>query len=107
MELRKKPVEETQYESQSKERLKVIITKKMRTIMIGAIASIEEEFQAWLKLNGKRTLEEQEFFNAFQACRASILDKGNDKIRDVEDELAQYVVEWKRYNYEITNRTEQ
>jgi predicted esterase YcpF (UPF0227 family) len=103
-ELRKKVLEETNYQSQSKARLKKILEGKMRTIMIGAIASIEEAFYSWLKLKGTRTLDEQDFFEAFQDCRSQILDKGNTQIRNLEEEISQYIVDWKRYNYEISRK---
>lgn len=88
------PIQETNYESQSRDRLSKILESKMKTIMIGAIASIEEEFEEFL--------DDPEVFDAFTRCRSSILDKGNNQIRNMKEELTQYKVDWKRYNYKIT-----
>ena len=101
-ELRKVKPEETLYQQQSRERLKKILEGKMRTVMIGAIASVEECFSTWLKLKGRRTEDEQDFFEAFQDCRSEILDKGNAQIRNLDEEMKQYVMDWKRYNYKIS-----
>ncbi len=62
--------------------------------MIGAIASMEEEFQ--------EDLNNPDFFDAFNRCRSSILDKGNAQIRNMKEELDQYQMDWKRFNYKIT-----
>lgn len=92
--LRRVPITETNYQSQSRDRLRKILESKMKTIMIGAIASMEEEFS--------ELLDNPDFFDAFTRCRSSILDKGNAQIRNMREELDQYKMDWERYNYKIT-----
>lgn len=80
----------------SKENLEKITVKKMQTIMIGALASIEQHFGfLWGKDDSTRqkTEEEREIEGIFQKIRAEILDKGNGQIRGFKDDLQLYNVE--------------
>lgn len=60
----------------SEEKLRKSCITKMRTIMIGALSDIEE---------GKD----------YEELRKSILDRGNNLIRSLEDELKNYTIVYK------------
>ena len=73
---------------------------KMKTIMIGALAIVEQEFgHLWKKgTMTKLTKEEEALLRTYEKIRKDILDKGNLQIRNIKQELEQYDVEWKRYS---------
>ena len=104
--LRKVGNNETDYQIESKKRLNEILKTKMTTIMIGAISAIEEEFEELFGKKNNRTLQQQKLYDAFIRCRSKILDKGNLQIRNTQEELNQYVVDWKRCNYVIGRENE-
>lgn len=89
-----------EYKEASKDRLNKIINTKFRTVMIGALASIEQNFGFLWGHNEHRRLtpEEQEMKDLFEKTRKEILDKGNAQARNIATELGQYEVEWLRYN---------
>lgn len=95
-----KEQKENEYKKSSQERLGKIIETKMKTIMIGALAVIEQEFgHLWKKgAMTKLTKEEESLLRTYEKIRKDILDKGNLQIRNVKQELEQYEIEWKRYN---------
>lgn len=88
-----------QYKESSKDRLQKIINKKMQTIMIGALASIEANLGFLWAHNERRKLtpEEQHMKDLYEKIRKEILDKGNAQGRNLATELEQYNVEWLRY----------
>lgn len=80
--------------------LRVLIEKKIRTTMIGAIDSIEKYFGY---LFGHRsgdllTEEEEEMLKVFQDLRKEILDKGNNQIRLLNEELSKFEISRKVYH---------
>ena len=86
----------------SRERLEKIATAKIRTTMIGAIASVEEHFgHLWGEGELDTTPEEEELREAFEDMRSEVLDKGNSQIRNLKAEIMQYDVEWLRYHVDI------
>lgn len=92
---------EKQYaeEKHSKDKLTRDSIKKIKTTMIGAIASIEKFFDDYM--------DDPEFVSLFEAMREEILDKGNKQIRVLETELKQYTVNWNRHEYKFDiNRRE-
>lgn len=79
------------YKKDSKERLKKIARKKIQTTMIGALDSIEKNLGfLWENDSKMRTV--------YECIRQEILDRGNDQIRNLDNEFEQYDVEWLRYN---------
>lgn len=90
----------TQYKNDSKERLAKIVTTKLKTTMIGAIAAVERHLDAFLQPdeNGKINTKYRE---AFDKIRQDILDNGNNQIRNVLSEIDQYDIEWLRYRYTL------
>lgn len=94
----------------SKNHLLSILEKKQRTIFIGAISAIEEEF-GFLWGHGKkpfdRTPEEQKWFDRWQRARTKILNNGNNQSRAIQNELKQYTVNWEGYNLTLKPLKEQ
>lgn len=92
-----------EYKDSSKDRLTKIIDTKIRTVMIGALASIEENIGFLWAHNEKRKLtsEEQDMKNLYEKIRKEILDKGNTQSRNLHTEIEQYNIEWLRYNLSL------
>lgn len=93
------------YREDSKQRLKKIASQKIRTTMIGALSSIEKRFGFLWGLDengrdkgGEITPEEQQLRDIFDTLRSEVLDLGNNQIRNLETELAQYDVRWNRFH---------
>jgi transcription termination factor Rho len=83
------------YKSDSKERLKKIAHKKIQTTMIGALDTVEKHLGFLWEDDSKQSAQLREIYNT---VRQEILDRGNDQIRNLDNELNQYDVEWLRYN---------
>ena len=92
------------YKVDSKNRLSKIVKKKIKTTMIGALASVEKHFAFLWGEDDDRTADQQAMYDIFQELRSDILDKGNAQARNVDAELNQYEVEWLRYQREIPMR---
>jgi hypothetical protein len=92
-----------EYNKVSKERLLKICQTKMRTIMIGALAAIEEKLKPyWTPEEGEKPANEQVLLQKlYGEIRQEILDKGNTHIRNLEAEFEQYKVEWKRHTVQL------
>lgn len=93
-----------EYNQLSKERLFAIIKKKLQTSFIGSIYEVEEELGfLWGDKKNKKDMTEnqQKYFDIFQIMRTNILNKGNDQIRAVANELEQYTITWNANRYEF------
>lgn len=103
LENRKKEVE-PRYKIFSKDRLLKNLKKKLQTCFIGDISVIEEIlgylWGAGLP-EGKLTESQIKWKKVWNVIRKRMLDNGNDQIRAVENELAQYDVKWNRYQYNL------
>ena len=80
-----------------------ILRKKIETTMIGALSSIEDKF-GFLWGNGQEEplTDEQEIMkDLYNTVRSEILDRGNNQARNIDAELGQYEVEWKKYSMTI------
>jgi len=79
----------------ARELLEKDIEKKFKTVMIGAIASIENNLGFLFGHNENRELtpEEEELKEIFVKIRSEILDKGNGQIRNVKTALDLYKIE--------------
>lgn len=88
------------YKEDSKHRLKEIAKKKIQTTMIGALDSIEKFFAfLWQPDRNGRISEEGKIMkNKYEKAREEILDRGNNQIRNLNNEIDQYDIEWLRYN---------
>jgi len=95
-----KQKKEEQYKEASANRLSKIAKKKIQTTMIGSLSTVEKFFGfLWGHGDGEELTPEQEHMkNLFDEARAEILDRGNSQIRNLETEVAQYDISWKRYH---------
>ena len=84
----------------SKDRLYQIAKKKIQTTMIGALDTIEKSFGfLW---NAEDLSNEQiQLKSIFENARSEILDRGNTQIRNLETEMIQYDITWKRYTISL------
>ncbi len=91
------------YKVDSKDRLSKIMRKKIETTMIGALSTIEDSFGfLWGKGQEEPLTDEQEIMKElYQSVRSDILDRGNNQARNIDAELGQYDVEWKKYSMTI------
>jgi len=85
----------TKYKVDSKERLKTIARKKIQTTMIGALDTIEKKLGFLWEGDTK---QEKQLKEIYDVVRQEILDRGNDQIRNLDNEINQYDVEWLRYH---------
>ncbi len=81
-----------------KDKLQQAVIAHMKTIMIGAVAAVEEKFGV-LWGNGKSSLtpNEQKLYDMFMDLRKAILDKGNTQIRTFAQTIEPYTVEYTGY----------
>lgn len=98
-----KKVRESKYKLESKERLSKILKKKIQTTMIGALSSIEENLGfLWKNESGGPLSKDQEVMkDLYNKIRSEILDRGNNQARNIDAELAQYEIEWLRYQIKM------
>lgn len=95
-----KQKKDEKFKEASKSRLSKIAKKKIQTTMIGSLSTVEKFF-GFLWGHGdddELTPEQEHMKNLFDEARAEILDRGNSQIRNLEAEVAQYDVTWKRYH---------
>lgn len=88
--------QKAKYKLDSKERLKKIASKKIQTTMIGALDSIEKHLSFLWEENEDSDLQEK-----YEIVRQEILDRGNDQVRNLCNEIDQYDVEWLRYQLNL------
>ena len=93
----------------SKDRLASVAEKKMRTVFIGAISSIEDKLGFLWGQNKEprdRTANEREYLELWKALREEILNKGNNQLRGLLLEITEYDVLWnkKNYHFDLTGK---
>lgn len=103
-----KQAKEERFAEQSRKRLDKIISTKIRTAFVGALASFEEEFGVlWgseKEDDGELTDNERAWKDIWESVRTEILNNGNTQLRAARNEIANHVVQWNRYhtNFIIT-----
>lgn len=77
-----------------------VVNKKLKTIMIGSIHSIEKHLGfLWGHEDNEELTEDQMILrDLFQLVRTEILDKGNAQSRYIDSELSQYEIKKKKFN---------
>ena len=77
--------------------------KCIRTTMIGELDAIEKSFGfLWnFEMEGELTEEQKVFKNIYEDTRAFILDKGNNQIRFLKNEFADYEINRKKYQINL------
>jgi transcription termination factor Rho len=92
------------YKEVSKDRLFQIGKKKVQTTMIGALDTIEKSFGFLWQAEGELTQEQVQLKSIFENARSEILDRGNTQIRNLEAEISNYDISWKRYTVSLPIR---
>ena len=87
------------YKEISRDRLSQIAKKKIQTTMIGALDSLEKGFGfLWgIGSEGELTQEQEQLKAIFEDARSEILDRGNTQIRNLQAEISNYDISWKRH----------
>ena len=89
---------------ESRKRLDKIMSQKMRTTFIGAIAVFEEVF-GFLWGHGEAdhdiTEQQQMMKDLWEEARTRILNKSNNQLRAVRSELNNHIVSWNRHHMEF------
>lgn len=75
--------------SQAKTKLINACISKVKTTMIGAISDIEKNLGNFINTD--------KGYELFNVIRSSILDRGNDQIRSLEQELQAYDISYNSY----------
>jgi hypothetical protein len=98
-----KQARENKYKDDSKARLSTIMKKKIETTFVGALSSVEEHFGFLWEPEGGLEMSDDQYMMSqiFQKLRSDILDKGNAQRRNVDAELNQYEVDWKKYKMDL------
>lgn len=86
-----------------KDKVQNEVSAKMKTMMIGALSSIENYFgELWaMGQNRPLTKDEQKFYDTFMVLRKEILDKGNTQIKNVKMFLDPYDIDYVGYSIEL------
>jgi len=89
-------------DEESRERLKRIVSTKIKTSFIGALARFEEAFgEFWgdgIPLH-RLSPEQLEWRQRWEKCREAILDNGHDQIWGALNEIDLHSVIWKGYRH--------
>lgn len=104
-----KQASEEKFREVSRKRLDKIISTKIRTTFIGAIAAVEE-YMGFLWGSGKDpddlTAEEAKISELWEQVRTRILNNGNTQLRAASNEIANHVISWNRYHTEFIIKKE-
>jgi hypothetical protein len=98
-----KEEKEQKYKVNSKDRLFKIASKKIKTTMIGALSTLEENlgFLWGYESDEDISPEQQHMKTIFEQVRSDILDKGNTQIRNLEAEFNYYDITWLRFQVDL------
>jgi len=102
---RMKQAKEDRYLEQSRKRLDKIVTTKLRTSFIGALAAFEEEFGFLWGHNldeDELTPEQLNMRELWNNVRTNVLNNGNTQLRAVRTEIANHVIKWNRHHMNLT-----
>jgi hypothetical protein len=94
------PAAQARYQEASQKRLRKIIQTKMRTTFVGDVARVEQHLGAlWGHglVEAQLTPSQRTWRQLWLQLRNDILTNGNNQLRALEKELAQYVIEWHAY----------
>lgn len=95
-----KQAREERFLEQSRKRLDKIVSVKVRTAFIGALAAFEDEF-GFLWGQGlpedQLTEEQLDMQELWIRARTNVLNNGNTQLRSLRTEIANQTVKWNRY----------
>lgn len=88
------------------------ISKRFQTTIIGSLARFEENFgHLWdPDINRELSTKEQQFLDLWEQTRTSILNNGNNQMRQAIDEIIDYIENQNNlyhYNFLIKDNKEQ
>ena len=92
------------FDNASKKRLKKIAKTKVKTSFIGALDAFEKGFgHLWgHDLDDEECTDEQnEMYEIWDEVRNKVLDKGNDQLRSLIEEIDNHDVHWLRHQVEF------
>lgn len=95
----RKKQNESRRKERSANRLETNMAKKIKTTMIGALASFEDGFGYLWGIDddyNALTQEQLDLRELWEEVRTEILNKGNMQIRAAKDELSEYDTNWNR-----------
>jgi hypothetical protein len=101
---RAKEAKEQRFLELSRQRLDKLISTKIRTAFIGALAAFEDNYGfLWGKdkEEGELTKAETDMADLWEQTRTKILNNGNAQIRAAQTEIANHVIKWNRYHIEL------
>jgi hypothetical protein len=101
---RMKQAKEEKFLEASRKRLTQIVTTKIRTSFIGALAAFEENFgDLWGKgiPDKDKTPEQLELQDLWDKTRTQVLNSGNTQLRAATNEISNHIVHWNRYTTEL------
>jgi len=105
-----KSAKEELFLEQSRKRLDSIISKKVRTTFIGALAAFEEEF-GFLWGHGlpdnQLTDEHKDMLVLWNQARTNVLNNGNTQLRAVRDEIFNQTIRWNRHHIDFVVNTKE
>ena len=99
-----KAAREERYLEQSRRRLDKIVSTKVRTAFIGALASFEDEFGfLWGQdlPEDQLTEEQTNMRELWIRARTNVLNNGNTQLRAVRNEIANQTVKWNRHHVDF------
>jgi len=104
---RAKEAKEQRYLELSRQRLDKLVSTKIRTAFIGALAAFEEGY-GFLWGHGKDeselTSEEKKLREIWIQIRTKVLNNGNSQVRATQTEIANHVIKWNRYHMNLPVR---
>jgi len=104
MSSRMKQARDERFLEQSRKRLDKIVSTKIRTAFIGALAAFEEEFGTlWggQDPEDELTSDQQDMRELWNRARTNVLNNGNTQLRAVRNEIANHVIKWNRYHLNL------
>ena len=104
---KQKEARDIKYRERSKKRLVSIISTKIKTSFIGAIAAFEDGFGfLWGHDKDDLTEDEQAMQEIWESVRARILDNGNGQLRGAINEIQNNSVHWDRFHVDVPIQSE-
>jgi hypothetical protein len=100
---------QSRFAEESRKRLDKIISTKLTTTFIGALASFEKSFGflwGFGKKDHERTEEEKELYTIWESIRTEVLNNGNNQLRALRNELQNHNILWNRHTLVIKNNEE-
>ena len=97
-----KKYNDEKYRESSKKRLMKNVERKLKTTMIGSLASFEKYFgDVWGHDEAQPSEEQLKAKQLWEQARTEILNNGNSQLRIALEEIAQYTMTWNRYHIDF------